>query len=56
MFVFNSQMTTDFGFGLGLDEQVKYHQDVNDNIYMYIMGYRTKHPSADRLYPPWMGK
>ncbi len=49
-------MTTDFGFGVGLDSQLKYHQDVNPNMYMYILGYRTSSRSANILYPPWMGE
>ncbi len=52
----NFQMTTDFGFGVAMDTQLKFHQSLNPNMYMYILGYRTKSRSAEILYPPWMGE
>ncbi|ELU08147.1 hypothetical protein CAPTEDRAFT_226317 [Capitella teleta] len=45
-------MITDAAFGMAMDRQAKWQQEVADT-YVYIQGYRS--PNATSLYEEWMG-
>ena len=51
--VFYIQMVTDVGFGYAQDWVNKQHMRDGNNVYYYILSYRS--PQAAELIPEWLG-
>lgn len=46
-------MITDFGFGMTGDVQIKSQAEFVDDVYYYVLGYRSA--NADAVFPTWLG-